>query len=196
MKIIMLLLCFLTLTGCKKEEVEIQEVVIEEKPLEELITIKDIQLLNNDVFFLITNNSDYVVDVLYNYTYLKEGYEDRKNRYKEVDGIPPKTTIIKKASGNIDYEDIYITKEIYKSNDQTIKKRNIIFTSHLYKKEIIVKLKNKKFIPQLAKVEIIFYKDNQVIDYEIEYIYLYESSERSFIIKNNKNYDRYDIFVE
>ena len=120
----------------------------------------------------------------------------KKNRYKEVDGIPPKTTIIKKALGNIDYEDIYITKEIYKSNDQTIKKRNIIFTSHLYKKEIIVKLKNKKLIPQLAKVEIIFYKDNQVIDYEIEYIYLYESSERSFIIKNNNDYDRYDIFVE
>ena len=78
MKIIILLLCFLTLTGCKKEEVEIQEVVIEEKPLEELITIKDIQLLNNDVFFLITNNSDYVVDVVYNYSYLKEGYEDKK----------------------------------------------------------------------------------------------------------------------
>lgn len=198
MKILLVILSLLVLTGCKKEEVK--EVIPEQpkKNIKELVNIKEVKISNNKMIFIITNNNNFYIDINLNYTFYASSNEDKFNRSREIESIRPNSTQIVKVNRPDYYKDMYIIYEVYESSNIDNKKYRYTLESKRINNDLIIKLKNRNNDNNIYSINVLLFKNGKVIDYINENIRIRSFQLESIKItpNTNINYDDYDIFIK
>ena len=118
MKILLVILSLLVLTGCKKEE---KKEVIPEQPkktIKELVNIKEVGLADKNYIILVTNNNDIQVDLTMNYSFFFKLDDIIFEKYKEIEQIKPNTNILIDIGLPQKPENFYVTYEVTESYEE------------------------------------------------------------------------------
>ena len=143
MKILLVILSLLLLTGCKKEE---KKEVIPEQPkktIKELVNIKEVGLSDKNYIILVTNNNDIQVDLTMNYSFFFKSDDIIFEKYKEIEQIKPNTNILIDVGLPQKSENFYVTYEVTESYEESFERKRIEYNSNKYLNEISVRLVNR-----------------------------------------------------
>lgn len=198
MKILLVILSLLVLTGCKKEEVK--EVIPEQpkKTIKELVNIKEVGLSDKNYIILVTNNNDIQVDLTMNYSFFFKSDDIIFEKYKEIEHIKPNTNILIDIGLPQKPENFYVTYEVTESNEESLGFKRIEYNSNKYLNEISVRLVNRNITQKQATLYVILYNKGKIVDYITERIVLFpfELEPIKITPNTNINYDDYDIFIK